>query len=182
MDLPPLVFHFVSGLASHFRDLMVCKNQETMQLLEVGDETKLKYLEQSKKTSFSFLLKAIELTNECGFKYKSSKNQRLLVELCLMQLASINFDGEKKNDGPFIIPAIHFHQNGSSIKTPIKEHQTKSVDTSVKEIQVDTKKEELPTVQEPVSIPKIEIKTPSEKRVSGLSLSSIHAKNEHKKK
>jgi DNA polymerase-3 subunit gamma/tau len=88
--------HYIAGLASHFRDLLVCQNPATIELLEVGDKTKEKYLEQSKKGSQSFLLKGIELANETDLKYKSSKNQRLLVELCIMQLASITFDGEKK--------------------------------------------------------------------------------------
>ena len=88
--------HYIAGLASHFRDLMVCQNEQTIELLEVGEETKSKYLEQSKKAPYDFLLKGIELANDCDLKYKSSKNQRLLVELTLMQLASITFDGEKK--------------------------------------------------------------------------------------
>jgi len=88
--------HYIAGLASHFRDLMVCQNEQTIELLEVGDETKTKYQEQAKKASYNFLLKGIELANDCDLKYKSSKNQRLLVELTLMQLASITFDGEKK--------------------------------------------------------------------------------------
>src|SRR5690554_326602 len=111
--------HFVMGLASHFRDLMVCKNQETIQLLEVGEQVKEMYLEQSKKTSAQFLMDAIEIANTCDLKYKSSQNQRLLVELCLMQLASLNFQGEKKNPDsflnsssePYIILPSHFKQN-----------------------------------------------------------------------
>lgn len=95
--------HFIAGLASHFRDLMVCKDQKTISLLEVGDQTKARYFEQSQKTPFSFLLEAIELANDCDLKYKTSHNQRLLVELCLMQLASVTFDGEKKNDRRAII-------------------------------------------------------------------------------
>lgn len=88
--------HYITGLASHFRDLLVCKTPETIALLEVGDQTKAKYLEQSKKTAQEFLIKGIELANDCDLNYKTSKNQRLLVELCLMQLASITFEGEKK--------------------------------------------------------------------------------------
>jgi DNA polymerase-3 subunit gamma/tau len=84
--------HYIAGLASHFRDLMVCKHQATIELLEVGEDTKQKYIEQSQKTSNSFLMKGIELANDCDLKYKTSKNQRLLVELTLMQLASITFD------------------------------------------------------------------------------------------
>jgi len=89
--------HFISGLASHFRDLMVSKNKETISLLEVGEQVKKMYLEQSNKSSSSFLTEAIKLSNDCDFKYKNSNNQRLLVELCLLQLASLSFKGEKKN-------------------------------------------------------------------------------------
>lgn len=88
--------HYIAGLASHFRDLLVCQNPMTIELLEVGEQTKNKYLEQSKKASQDYLLKGIELANDCDLKYKTSKNQRLLVELTLMQLSSITFDGEKK--------------------------------------------------------------------------------------
>ncbi|MCJ7466961.1 MAG: DNA polymerase III subunit gamma/tau [Maribacter sp.] len=89
--------HFIVGLASHFRDLMVCRFKDTLELLEVGESAKNKYLEQSKKTSEAFLLKALDIANDCDLKYKSSKNHRLLVELTLMKLASIDFNGEKKN-------------------------------------------------------------------------------------
>ncbi|KGK28994.1 DNA polymerase III subunit gamma/tau [Cellulophaga sp. E6(2014)] len=105
--------HFITGLASHFRDLMVCQHPSTIALLEVGDEAKRLYLEQSKKTSSSFLMKAIDIANDCDIKYKSSKNQRLLVELSLMKLSSIDYDGEKKNPNSvtsedYIIPASFF--------------------------------------------------------------------------
>jgi len=176
--------HFISGLASHFRDLMVCKNEATISLLEVGDTTKQRYKEQSQKTSFAFLIKAIELANECDLNYKVSKNQRLLVELCIMRLASINFDGEKKNDQPFIIPASHFIINKAST-SPIKEqHNQETITQSISVEKIPEselpKKEVIDNTQEEkeVSIPKIEIKKPT-KKVSGLSLSSIKAKKEH---
>jgi len=88
--------HFIAGLASHFRDLLVSKNPATLILLEAGEIAQNLYGEQSQKASQDFLLKAIDIANDCDLKYKSSQNQRLLVELCLMQLASITFDGEKK--------------------------------------------------------------------------------------
>ena len=88
--------HFVAGLASHFRDLLVSKNPATLALLEAGEVAQNLYREQSQKASQDFLLKAIDLANDTDLKYKTSQNQRLLVELCLMQLASITFDGEKK--------------------------------------------------------------------------------------
>lgn len=175
--------HFIAGIASHFRDLLVCKNQATIALLEVGDQTKQKYLEQSQKTSQQFLLKGIELANDCDLKYKTSRNQRLLVELCLMQLASINYDGEKKNSKRFIIPATFFLVNGKEIdpiakvSTPKPSQET----TTTQTIEASAK----PVTQKPVAIPtekpKINISAMRNK-VSGLSLSSIKAKQEHLKK
>ena len=89
--------HFIAGLASHFRDLLVARDTSTIELLEVGENTKKQYLEQATNSNTSFLLQAIELANDCDLKYKTSKNQRLLVELALMQLASITFDSKKKS-------------------------------------------------------------------------------------
>ena len=88
--------HFINGLASHFRDLLVAKDPATVALLEVGDTTKKQYLQQSQKVDLRFLLQAIDQANECDLKYKTSKNQRLLVELTLIKIASITFDGKKK--------------------------------------------------------------------------------------
>lgn len=83
--------HFIIGLASHFRDLLVAKDKDTVVLLEVGDKTKKQYLEQGNKTDIRFLIQAIDKANDCDLKYRASKNQRLLIELCLMQLASITY-------------------------------------------------------------------------------------------
>lgn len=88
--------HFIAGLASHFRDLLVCKNPATLVLLEAGEAAQKLYGTQAQKTGQDFLLTAIDIANDCDLKYKTSQNQRLLVELCLMQLASVTFDGEKK--------------------------------------------------------------------------------------
>ncbi|WP_104735906.1 DNA polymerase III subunit gamma/tau [Hanstruepera ponticola] len=180
--------HYIAGLASHFRDLLVCQNSETVVLLEVGDETKEKYLKQSKLASKEFLLKGIELANDCDLKYKSSKNQRLLVELCLMQLASINFDGEKKNSKNFIIPASYFQNKG--IK-PIAVDRHKKIDKpNSQEIQKGQNKEvnsdeelisestNTPTAVMEPKRPKISLEV-KKKATSGLSLSSIRAKKEH---
>jgi DNA polymerase-3 subunit gamma/tau len=91
------VHNFISGLSSHFRDLLVSKDESTLQLLEVGKNTKAKYLEQSKKCDVNFLFNALDITNECDINFKASKNQRLLVEISLMQLASITSEnGVKK--------------------------------------------------------------------------------------
>lgn len=88
--------HFIAGLASHFRDLLVCKTPATLSLFEAGEQAQVLYHQQTKLADQDFLIKGIDLANDCDLKYKTSQNQRLLVELCLMQLASITFDAEKK--------------------------------------------------------------------------------------
>ena len=88
--------HFIAGLASHFRDLMVCKNKVTISLMEVGKETRKKYTEQSERATVPFLMEAIRIANDCDLSYRNSKNQRLLVEIALMQLASLTYEGDKK--------------------------------------------------------------------------------------
>lgn len=180
--------HYITGLASHFRDLLVCKTPETIALLEVGDQTKAKYLEQSKKTAQEFLIKGIELANDCDLNYKTSKNQRLLVELCLMQLASITFEGEKKNTKPFIIPASYFKKKGI---TPIKVDPSLSVnpitdklhlDIDVVDIEILKEEEEISaerSVAEKIAEKRPQIILNTQKKSSGLSLSSIKKKKEH---
>ena len=88
--------HFIAGLASHFRDLMVCKNKVTISLMEVGKETRKKYTEHSERATVPFLMEAIRIANDCDLSYRNSKNQRLLVEIALMQLASLTYEGDKK--------------------------------------------------------------------------------------
>jgi len=88
--------HFIAGLASHFRDLLVAQNPATLSLLEMGEAAQHQYGIQAQTVTHDFLLKGIEIANDCDLKYKVSQNQRLLVELALMQIASITFDGEKK--------------------------------------------------------------------------------------
>ncbi|MBI3509306.1 MAG: DNA polymerase III subunit gamma/tau [Bacteroidetes bacterium] len=98
--------NFISGMAEHFRNLLVCKDQQTLELLEVGQNIREKYKVQSVNCSVDFLLRALGLTNKCDVAYRSSRNPRLLVEFCLMQLTAINrvtATAEKKNDDPELI-------------------------------------------------------------------------------
>ena len=81
--------HFVAGLSSHIRDILVGKDAATLQLLEVSDSVKEKYIEQSKKCEVDFLYDALGILNECDIHYKGSQNQRLLIELTLIQLSQI---------------------------------------------------------------------------------------------
>ncbi|OUS00012.1 DNA polymerase III, subunit gamma and tau [Flavobacteriales bacterium 33_180_T64] len=172
--------HYIAGLASHFRDLLVCQNEKTIELLEVGEDTKVKYLEQSKKAPHDFLIKGIALANDCDLKYKSSKNQRLLVELNLMQLASITFDGEKKNSRHYIIPPSYFKTKGI-VPIPVtipKENKTIAVskDSPTPSSESSNTKTNAPVTPE-THRPIIDLK--KDHRTSGLSLKSIRTKKEH---
>ncbi len=97
---------FLVGLLDHFRNLLVCKDPITAQLIEVSASTQQKYLEQSAQLSLSFLLSALSVGSQCDINYKSAKNQRLHVEICLLKIANISNlfnlaslpEAEKKNN------------------------------------------------------------------------------------
>jgi DNA polymerase-3 subunit gamma/tau len=81
--------HFITGLASHFRNLLVTKDNSTLKLLEVSDGIRKKYQAQSQIAPASFLISALNISNQCDLNYKISKNQRLQVELALIKLCHI---------------------------------------------------------------------------------------------
>ena len=183
--------HFIMGLASHFRDLLVCKNQQTISLLEVGDQVKKMYLEQSQQTPHDFLIEALDIANSCDLKFKTSRNQRLLVELCLMQLTSLTAQGEKKKANKlkkrFVLPPSHFKeiagqaqekldttQQVPAIATPpiVQTNQTKEQEN---QNPCSTQVDKQETIQQP---PPIKEEVSSKKRVSALSLKSIQKKQQ----
>ena len=92
--------NFLIGLGEHLRNLLVSKDPQTVSLLEVSDALKIRYTEQSQKCNLTFLLKALALISKTDVNYKSAKNQRLLVEMTLMQLTFLTAspDAEKKKD------------------------------------------------------------------------------------
>ncbi len=96
--------HFIIGLAQHLRNLMMCKSPKTLNLIETSDAVKQRYQEQSESLSIRFIFKALEILNDSDVNYKSSKNQRLLVEFALMRLCAIT---EKKSESapkPIVTP------------------------------------------------------------------------------
>jgi len=117
--------NFINGLASHFRNLLVGKDPQTIKLLEVSENIKQKYLAQSQQTQVSFILTALNLANQCDLTYKNSKNQRLQVELALIKMCHIpsvlqlaqlphtastnatdNDQAKKKTDVKIEVPAV----------------------------------------------------------------------------
>lgn len=88
--------NFINGLAEHFRNLLICQDVSTLKLLEVGENIKEKYKEQALKGNTLLYVSFLDITSKADTSYKSSKNQRLLVEVMLMQLCSVNHEHEKK--------------------------------------------------------------------------------------
>ena len=89
--------YFLQGLSSHFRDLLVSKNNDTIFLIEKGSEIKNKYKEKSARFSTESLIKALDICNDGETKYNSVQNKRLLTEFVLLKIHSSNYT-EKKND------------------------------------------------------------------------------------
>ena len=149
--------HFIDGLCLHFRDLLISKSLKTHILLNQNENLKDRYVDQSKNLDIDFILKSINLTEECSFKYKNSKNQRLLTEICLMKLCSINNIELKK-------------------KVKILSRSELAANKTLYKADIQSPKENLKTdLQNKDSKEKLKIKKETSS-VSGLSLSSLKAK------
>mgnify|MGYP003186060823 FL=1 len=91
--------HFITGLSSHLRDLLVSKDTVTLPLLEVGASIRERYQAQAQKCPLPFLYRAMKLCNDCDLNYRASKNKRLLVELTLIQVAQLTAEGDDVSNG-----------------------------------------------------------------------------------
>ena len=112
--------HFINGLASHFRDIMVSMDEKTSILFEKGEVLKSRYIEQSSKCNLNFILSALSICNECDVQYKTTNNQRLLVEFTLMRISSIEItSNQKKKSKNFVISS---HKSKNEIITEEKEN------------------------------------------------------------
>ncbi len=149
-------FQFIDGLCRHIRDLIMCHDISTADLLDLDSKTKEKIILQSKNKSKEILLFALDISNEYSLKYKTSINPNLQVELCLMQIASIN-EEKKKN----YIKPIDLTENQK--KTDI-----------INDAEVNTKEKDEINNKKPL---KINISTSG---VSELSISSIKYKSKNK--
>jgi DNA polymerase-3 subunit gamma/tau len=193
-------YHFINGLSKHFRDLMMCQNEGTTQLLEVDTETEAAFMAQAKQVSKTFLLDALDLTNKYALQYKNSLHPHLQVELCLMQVASLN-EGEKKNSKPYIKPfdgvvapktTVQKQEEASSTSaensaeadlTPAPEaiiQPNETAENPAEKAGEKNQQTEIPTdTAEKEETIQLDL---SSQGVSGLSLSSLKVQKEHKNK
>lgn len=93
--------NFIAGLSSHLRNLLVCKDEVTLKLVEAGAAIRDKYREQTLRCPLRFLYKGLEILSDADIYYKSSKNQKLHVELALIRLATITSDTVRPQDNSF---------------------------------------------------------------------------------
>ena len=167
--------HFINGLAEHIRDLLVSKDPSTIPLLEKGESLSAKYLEQSKLCDVSFLIKALELSNECDVKYATSNNKRLLVELCLMRISSIGFQSDEKKSPKSFVASHTTNRDAKNVGA--NEDKKKEEIIKVEEPQVE---EDEKVIEETVHFKDVKSEVVSSKQSNTLS---IHAAfNEDEKK
>jgi DNA polymerase-3 subunit gamma/tau len=145
--------NYVSGLSSYCRNLLISKNDKTIGLLDYSESSKEKIISQAQKVSSEIIIDCLELLNKCEINYRSSINQRLLVELTLMQLGSFTLTDQKKNSNFKIIPFEYFRKRIAVQKISILE-----------------------TTKVKLSKPKLDIQTTGN---SGLSLNSIKTIKNH---
>ena len=180
--------HFISGLASHFRDLLVCKNPSTLELLDVGEKTKQVYKKQASSLSMNQLLEFIDLANACDFNYKMSQNKLLHVELCLMKLASYqSSSSEKKKPKSITAPqqkrtskpknSIEKTSDSAEVKPQEKSKPNESDESLTHKV---SEPEITDSHSEQTDEKKDKIERPKKK--SGLSLKSIEYKKHHDQK
>ena len=143
--------NYISGLSTYCRNLLISKDEKTIILLDYSDNSKQKIIDQAKKISPDIIINCLELLNKCEISYRSSINQRLLVELTVMQIGSLTLVDQKKKSSFKIIPFEYFKN-------------TKNITSTNNQIKIKVEK------------PKLDIKTSGN---SGLSLKSIKTIKNH---
>lgn len=168
--------NIITGLASHFRDVLLCKDPRTAQLFEVGASIRQRYIDTAAKCSNEFLYRAIDITNDCDLKYRASRNKQLLTQLTLIQLCQLSSPaGEDQKKKQVIAPI-----NNNQANTPApQQQQLRQQSAQVQPAQPAPKT--VTTASDSVGkINKPNISTPRVGGIGGLgiSLSALNKKEE----
>lgn len=170
--------HFIIGLSEHLRDILVAKDESTLQLLDKGEALQQRYLEQSKLCELSFLIPALSLCNECDMQYKQSNNKRLLVELSLMRISSILHQmAEKKSHKSFVVSL-------NDQKKQVSVEKVTEIDEKIEKATESHKKPEIESNSEiadltPKSVPRISLS--SKKKSKTISITAAFKQMNEKK-
>ena len=132
---------FLSGLSSFYRDILVCKNNLSQKLLNY-DEAKIKVLYNlSSEKSYDFLIEYIKILNDAEINFQKSINQRLLVELSVLKVSSLDFDNKKKKFNYKLIPVSSFHSQifkSNQSKAKIKNESKPIADINISDYETST--------------------------------------------
>lgn len=156
--------HFISGLSSHFRDLLVCKDPKTAILLELPPKIREKYSLQAQLCSVDFLYKALELTSACETGYKASGNQRLHIELTLIRLCRINLVEQPKqttreeSKGQITTPSNDLENTTPSSKTENTTPSPKTENTTSPPSPIIKAKSQNSDEMDKIPVPRLSIK------------------------
>ncbi len=116
--------HFIGGLGSHFRDLLVAKEPTTLKLLDTSDTIRQRYLQQAQQVSPGLLLSALNIANHCEVNYRTSKNQRLQVELALLKMCHVASAIQlAKNGVPPSFPDADEKKKSTLTQSSVERHQ-----------------------------------------------------------
>ena len=163
--------NYINGLAQHFRDLLVCKDNSTIELLEAGINIKEKYIKQSQKCTNEFLFYCLNICSTTDINYKMSKNQRLLVELNLMKMCGYGLSQDTNTEKKT------FNVKLSTDKNPLKREKPQTKDDNAI---VEEKKETIieKVVQEITSeTKKVRIQKSNSRRNRTISINPFAKKN-----
>jgi DNA polymerase-3 subunit gamma/tau len=172
--------HFITGLASHVRNVLMAADESTLKLIETSDALRKRYAEQAKKCPVKFLYSALKILNECDVKYRQSSNKRLLVELTLIEVAQIQ---QPDDDGVGRGPKKKLKSLFKNIMAAVQSNPAPQVAGTVRTVLSDTgqKSQTNPSM----TAPKAEAAKPSMPKVSlsglGMSFDTIlNGKKENK--
>lgn len=159
--------NFISGLASHMRQLLVAKDNATLPLLEVSEANRIRYQEQASKCSSRFIYQAIKLCNDCDQAYRQSHNKRLQVEICLIQCAQITSNDDASCSGRCPVKTLKPIFNLGAYAQQMT--QTKDAKATARPLTQQTGNSTLQTVAEPnTSKPSATIRPASNLKLSSL--------------
>lgn len=165
--------YIISGVASHFRDLLVCKDPKTASLFEVGASIRDQYIDTAKQCSNEFLYKAIEIANECDLNYRVSKNRRLLLELTLIKLCQLQENPTSAAEKKSSLKPIE--KTASESKTSQTEVKRSDATPKVETAPIQKKTEQTP---DETSKPTTPVKKKSALKGMGISILSLRDQKE----
>lgn len=165
--------YIISGVASHFRDLLVCKDPKTASLFEVGASIRDQYINTAKQCSNEFLYKAIEIANECDLNYRVSKNRRLLLELTLIKLCQLQENPTSAAEKKSSIKPIE--KTASESKTSQTEVKRSDATPKAETAPIQKKTEQTP---DETSKPTTPVKKKSALKGMGISILSLRDQKE----